>query len=214
MTNPLVTIAAAFAILASSTSSSHAADQADTALEGTPIRGGLCVIIGATDTSLAERMVREGSFLVHVLCPTAAQAEAARAALMDKRVYGRVSVEAWAQPSLPYVDNLVSLLVVLDPGTVGREELLRVLRPDGEMLVKEGERFVSTVKPRIAGTDEWTHWRHGPDRNAVSQDKLVDVPRRVQWLFTSAAVGERSHVLLTKGRVFAQDRETLIARDA
>ena len=129
-------------------------------------------------------------------------------------LYGRVSVEAWTQPGLPYVDNLVSLLVVLDPGKVGREELLRVLRPDGEMLVKQGERFVSTVKPRIAGTDEWTHWRHGPDRNAVSQDKLVDVPRRVQWLFTSAAVGERSHVLLTKGRAFAQDRETLIARDA
>ena len=118
------------------------------------------------------------------------------------------------EPSLPYVDNLVSLLVVLDPGKVGREELLRVLRPDGEMLVQQGDRFVSTIKPRIAGTDEWTHWRHGPDRNAVSQDKLVDVPRRVQWLFTSAAVGERSHVLLTKGRAFAQDRETLIARDA
>jgi hypothetical protein len=191
-----------------------AAGTEDTVLgqfESSRIKGGLCVILGADDANLAMAITARGPFLVHVLCQDATRVDAMRQALLQQRRYGRVSVEPWPETSLPYADNLVSLLVVFKPGNVDREEMLRVLRPHGEVLFRQGERF---VKPAAAGTDEWTHWRHGPDRNAVSHDKLVDVPRRVQWLFTSAAVGERSHMVLTGGRAFAQDRDMLIARDA
>jgi hypothetical protein len=45
--------------------------------------------------------------------------------------------------------------------------------------------------------------------------RFVDVPARVQWVATSKAPTERAHVVLTNGRLFAQDRDnTLIARDA
>ena len=38
------------------------------------------------------------------------------------------------------------------------------------------------VKPWPKEIDEWTHFLHGPDNNAVAQDNIVGVPRHVQWI--------------------------------
>ncbi|MHC4435557.1 MAG: outer membrane protein assembly factor BamB family protein, partial [Planctomycetota bacterium] len=38
------------------------------------------------------------------------------------------------------------------------------------------------VKPWPREIDEWTHFLHGPDNNAVAQDNIVGVPRHVQWI--------------------------------
>ena len=83
-----------------------------------------------------------------------------------------------------------------------------------KLLVSDKGKWRRTLKPRPGGMDDWTHWRHGPDRNAVSKDTLVDVPGRVQWLFTPREVTERSHVVIAGGRFFAQCKGMLIARDA
>jgi outer membrane protein assembly factor BamB len=194
----------------------QACGQADleNALQRSPIQGGLCVILGSADADLAAGVARRGTMLVHCLSSDAAAVNAARQSLLKQGVYGTVAVEARKDATLPYADNLVSLLVVLDAGDVPRAELLRVLRPDGQLLLKQAAGFQAVTKPKIEGTDEWTHWRHGPERNAASNDRLVDVPRRIQWLFTSKAITERSHLVLANGRAFAQDREWLIARDA
>jgi len=106
------------------------------------------------------------------------------------------------------------MMVVVDSAGISRAEMLRVLRPGGELLIAGKDGWTRTVKPRPREIDDWTHWRHGPDRNAVSKDLLVDVPRRIQWLFTSREVTERSHVVMAGGRFFAQCRGMLIARDA
>lgn len=183
-------------------------------LEKSPIKGGLCVIVGTADPRLAADVARSGTFLVECLSTDAKQVDAAREALLKERLYGRVTARTWAGDSLPYADNLVSLLIVIQAGGIGEAESLRVLRPFGEMVVRQGTEFRRVVKPMAEGMDEWTHWRHGPDRNPVSSDKLVDVPDRIQWLFPVKTVSERSHFLVANGRAFAQDRDFIIARDA
>jgi len=183
-------------------------------LHGSRIAGGLCVILGPRDAAPAADLATENPFIVHCLMSGQADVKAARKTLCAKGLYGRVSVEHWSDSHLPYADNLVSMLVAADPGQIPRDEMLRVLRPGGELLVKRQGKWRRTVKPRPAGMDDWTHWRHGPDRNAVSKDTLVDVPRRIQWLFTPREVTERAHVVFANGRYFAQDRGMLIARDA
>ena len=162
---------------------------AEQAIQASRIKGGLCVVLGLADAESAAAIARDGTFLVHCLFADAAGVDAARQALTAKRLYGRASVERWDADTLPYGDNLVSLLIVIDPGKATEAERLRVLRPGGEMIVRQGEKFAATTKPRPQGVDEWTHWRHGPDRNPVSADRVVDVPERVQWLATSAASG-------------------------
>lgn len=75
---------------------------------------------------------------------------------------------------------------------------MRVLAPRGVIVVRKsgneqllagieypsadiGNEFVRFTKPVPADIDEWTHYLHGPDNNAVSQDTVVAPPRRMQW---------------------------------
>ena len=88
------------------------------------------------------------------------------------------------------------------------------------------------TKPWPAGIDEWTHYLHGPDNNAVAEDTVVEPPRYMQWV--SGPRWGRSHdhlssvsaVVSAGGRIFsmvdegplasvkAESRWMLVARDA
>jgi len=176
--------------------------------------GGLCVVLGAKDHTLAADIATGRPLLVHCLISAPAPVAAGREALAASGLYGKVSLEQWSKAFLPYADNLASMIVVVDPMGVSQNEMLRALRPGGQLLVSDKGKWRRTLKPRPDGMDDWTHWRHGPDRNAVSKDTLVDVPGRLQWLFTPREVTERSHVVIAGGRFFAQCNGMLIARDA
>ena len=177
------------------------------------IQGGLCVVLGTAEADLLERLVKEKPFLVHVLEADPAKVAAFDQRLREQRLYGRVSVEQWSAPTLPYADNLVSLLVITGTTNVPAAEQQRVVRPLGEITVKSGGTWSRTVKPWIEGTDEWTHWRHGPDGNMVSKDRYVEVPKRVQWTFGRDVVSERTFAIHAGGRFFAYEDEQVIARD-
>jgi outer membrane protein assembly factor BamB len=187
---------------------------ADAILRDARTSGGLCVVLGAKDHTLGAGLATERPFIVHCLISDPLAVIAGRKALVASGLYGRVSLEHWNKSSLPYAENLASMIVAVDSLGVSESEMLRTLRPGGELLVSEKGKWRRTVKPRPKGMDDWTHWRHAPDRNAVSKDTLVDVPRRLQWLFTPREVTERSHVVIAGGRFFAQCRGMLIARDA
>ncbi len=77
---------------------------------------------------------------------------------------------------LPLIDNLVNVLVLDE--ALPREEVLRVLVPGGVAI--RGKKRI--VKPALQGVDEWTHFLHGPDNNAVSKDSVVDMPQGLQWI--------------------------------
>jgi len=108
-----------------------------------------------------------------------------------------------------------------------------VLRPGGVAYVKEGGGWSKTVKPWPAEMDEWTHFLHGADGNAVAADRLVGPPRHVQWL--EGPLWSRHHdtvpsinaLVSAGGRIFymvdeapaciggeISDRWSLAARDA
>ncbi|MSU27638.1 MAG: hypothetical protein EXS27_06940 [Pedosphaera sp.] len=177
-----------------------------------PVKGGLCVLVGPADAALARDIAAQGGFLVHTLAD--GDVTSAREVWQTDRLGGRVTGETWRARHLPFMDNLVSLLVVLDPNRADEAEVQRVLRPGGELLVREGAAWKRSIKPRPGSIDEWSQWRHGPDRNAVSRDSAVNVPKRVQWLFSSTVVLEAADMVTANGRVFIQDRDTLLARDA
>jgi hypothetical protein len=83
------------------------------------------------------------------------------------------------------VDNFVNLLVISDPTRVTRDELLRVLVPDGVAICVDPKSHLSDLtlrKPRPDDIDDWTHFLHGPDNNAVARDSRVDIPRSIQWV--------------------------------
>ena len=72
--------------------------------------------------------------------------EKARAYLQSRGVYGEVSVDRLSGNRLPYVDNLVNLIVVSDFGEVSTREAHRALCPGGVLMVKQEGRWTRSVR--------------------------------------------------------------------
>jgi len=198
-------------------------------LDAAGFRGGVIVHVGCGDGRLTAALHGGRGCLVQGLDTSAENVAAARRAVREAGLYGEVTVRRWSGTSLPYVDSLVNLVVVTDAGArVPEEEILRVLAPKGAAVVN-GRKL---VKPWPAQIDEWTHWLHGPDNNAVSRDRKVGVSRSLQWVMpprwsrhhnllpsVSAMVsgGGRVYYIIDEGAISVKgppDRWFLVARDA
>jgi len=210
------------------------ADEAARILQQTGVTGGLIVHLGCGDGRLIAALRADDGYLVHGLDTDPANIAGARAAIRERGVCGPVSVDTFDGRHLPYVDNLVNLLVAEDLGAVPMQEVMRVLAPNGVACVREGDRWETTTKPWPETIDEWTHWLHGPDNNAVAHDGVVAAPRGLQWV--GGPLWCRSHeypsslcaMVSARGRLFyifdegptgiidkrIPDKWTLTARDA
>jgi outer membrane protein assembly factor BamB len=88
-------------------------------------------------------------------------------------------VDLFDGQTLPYAENLVNLVIVDDPQIkIARQEVLRVLVPNGVALIN-GRKIRKPIPPDI---DEWSHFEHGPENNAVAADNVVGPPRHLQWV--------------------------------
>jgi outer membrane protein assembly factor BamB len=181
----------------------YAAESGRVILSSTGVQGGLIVHLGCGDGKLTAELCDGESFLVCGLEADPGSVEKARNHVRSRGLYGRVSIQPYDGLSLPFIDNLVSL-VVADTTTVPMEEIMRVLHPYGVAFVG-GKK---TVKEKPAAIDEWTHYLHDADNNAVAHDSIVGPPRHMQFL--AAPLWARHHdrlasmstAVTAKGRLF------------
>ena len=158
-------------------------DAAGEILEVTGTRGGLIVHLGCGDGRLTAALGAGEGYLVHGLDSDPANVEAARRYAAQVGLSGKVAVDRLPKGHLPYVDNLVRLLVVENPTLLPEGEMMRVLAPGGTAYIRSGDRWRKAVKPWPEEIDaDWAHYLRGPDNNAVARDSLVGPPRQVQWL--------------------------------
>ena len=154
------------------------ADVADLVMSS-GVQGGLVVHLDCADAKDTARLLVNKRYVVHGLATDAAKVEAARKVLRGRKLYGRVSVAAYDGAHLPYAENLVNLVINTTGVTkVPEKEILRVLAPGGVAML--GEKKI--VKPRPKDIDDWTHYLHGADNNAVADDRQADIPRSIQWV--------------------------------
>jgi len=163
-------------------SSSPESEQAKQILDATGIKGGVVVHLGCGDGKLTAALRAGDAYLVQGLDTNAKNVAEARKHIHPLGLYGKVSVERWTGKRLPYIDNIVNLVVSERPPSVPVGEILRVLAPNGVAYIKNGDRWTKTVKPRPQEIDEWTHYLHDASGNAVSHDLVVGPPRRLQWV--------------------------------
>ena len=109
------------------------------------IKGGLVVHAGCGDGSLTAELGESGPWVVHGLEKDRKLVSAARRHVQALGRYGRVSVEPWAGKRLPYADNLVNLLVAGESTELDPAEVMRVLVPQGVLLVKAAGKWKRTV---------------------------------------------------------------------
>ena len=107
------------------------------------VKGGLIVHLGCGDPGapgLTAALRAGDGYLVHGLDRDVNNVAKAREHIRKLGLYGPVSVEHWAETYLPYADDLVNLLIVGDTCGVTREEMMRVLAPNGVAYVRTGGR--------------------------------------------------------------------------
>ena len=205
------------------------AETAKQILKGTGVTGGLIVHVGCGTGELTASLRAGTRFIVHGLDADAANVAKAREHVRKAGLAGSVWIDPLRGPRLPYAENMVNLLVAEDPGDVPMAEVMRVLVPLGAAYV-DGKKV---VKPWPEDIDEWTHWLHGADGNAVADDRRAGPPRRFKWI--ARPLWSRSHdsvpsvsaMVSAKGRLFyivdeapasmagsAPDKWALVARDA
>ncbi len=201
-------------------------------LDATGTQGGFIVHLGCGDGKLTAALRAGDSYLVHGLDKNAKSVEQAREHIQSLGLYGKVCVDQCKGGRLPYVDNLVNLLVSEGLGGISMDEVMRVLCPNGVAYIKKGRDFRKIVKKRPKEIDDWTHYLHDASNNAVSLDTIVAPPRGLQWTCgpeyarshehfgsVSAMVtsGERVFYIIDEGpisSVFLPPKWKLVARDA
>ena len=188
-------------------------------MDAAGIKGGLVVHIGCGDGKLTAALRANDSYIVHGLDRNIQNIEQARNHIRLLGRYGPVSVDTFDGRYLPYVNNLVNVVVAEDLDEVSMEEVLRVLAPLGVVCVKQGGRWKATRKPWPKEIDEWTHHLHDAGGNAVANDLVVGPPRHLQW--TAGPFWARSHgwtpsvsaMVSAGGRLFYICDETLTCAD-
>lgn len=173
-------------------------------LKSAGVEAGIVVHLNCGDGTETVRLSANERLLVQGLDDDDAQIQKARHNIRAAGCYGRVSVMKYDGGRLPYVDNLVNVVIADGDFAVSEKEILRVLAPLGVAFVN-GRKI---VKPWPDNMDEWNHFLHGPDNNAVAKDSVIGIPRSIQWV-TPPRWG-RSHEELAgmsaavsaKGRVF------------
>ncbi|MEA3225819.1 MAG: methyltransferase domain-containing protein [Planctomycetota bacterium] len=201
-------------------------------IDASEVKGGLVVHLGCGDGRMTAGLRINDRYLVHGLDVNAENIRKAREHISQLGLYGVVTVDRWNPTDLPYIDNLVNLLVIDNDIDVSRKEIMRVLAPGGVVAVKKDGRWTTATKPQPEATDEWTHYLHGPDNNAVSRDRAVSYPYHMQWVGLPKwtrnhnYLNSYSTVVSTAGRIFSivdeapthsvyyPPRWSLVARDA
>ncbi|MBL7221251.1 MAG: PQQ-binding-like beta-propeller repeat protein [Phycisphaerae bacterium] len=210
--------------------------QAAEILQAAGVKGGLVVHIRSGvsgGAGLTAALRANERYVVHALVNGASDLAAVRTGVRNAGLDASVWVSPLAGGRLPYAENMVNLLVAEGLGEISMDEVRRVLVPNGVAQVKTSGKWVRTVKPRGADIDEWTHWLHGADGNAVAADARVGPPRSFKWV--ASPLWSRSHdsvpsvsaMVSAGGRVFyivdeapasmsgsAPDKWALVARDA
>jgi len=218
------------ALLVLAVASAGPADRQQVAevLETTGIKGGLIVHIGCGDGQLTAALGAGKGFIVQGLDTDARNIEKATKTITASGLYGRVTAREFDGRNLPYIDNLVNLVVSMGTSDVPTAEIMRVLAPRGRAYI-DGKMM---TKPWPEGLDEWTHFHHDPAGTMVGKDQVVGPPRRIQWLgepkwlrnhdfmtVMNAMVSARGRIFYVideglRNHIFLPSHWVLIARDA
>jgi outer membrane protein assembly factor BamB len=199
------------------------------------MNGGVVVQLGVSNGTEIRSLRRKDSFLVQGLDTDYTKIARVREKLAAQGVQGNVSVQEFDGRRLPYIDNMVNLIVVSDRFNVADEELTRVLVPSGKAIfVDFASKAVvrSLTKPQPEDVDDWTHYLYGAGNNAVSKDTRIDSIRCQQWvagprwsrhhdhiagLTALVSAGGRIYYVMDEGKawsVLLPAKHFLVARDA
>ena len=111
-----------------------------------PIEGGLVVCIGAQALDSVAQDWEKPGCVFHCLETSDAEVTRLRKKIQAAGCYGKVCAARFDCEHLPYINNLVNLIVIRDTRhEIRDEELKRVLAPRGRIIAPAGTRIPHPV---------------------------------------------------------------------
>jgi len=154
---------------------------------------GMAVIVEPDDPLVAAELLRRYATPVQILVLDEKKVLSDRKLLQQKGGTG-VSLRHLHGESLPYIDNLVNLLVLPASCPVKRSEVERVLAPNGICLRASAGTWQRRRKAWPKKMGQWSHYLHDASNNAVGKDRLVDTPRGIQWVAAPRFTRHHDHI--------------------
>ncbi|MEK6233151.1 MAG: PQQ-binding-like beta-propeller repeat protein, partial [Planctomycetales bacterium] len=167
-----------------------AATTAEKILNSVESKGGLIVLIGCREEAapkIAAGLGENGNWLVHAIAADPGELEQFNKAITAAKVKGCVSAEELGIAALPYRDNLVNILVIMDleradAAGFKMKEAHRCVVPQGKIVICRGGKIAEIKEAPSSGQlDAWTHRYHGADGVPVSNDKTFTLPVGFKW---------------------------------
>ena len=184
-------------------------DEISRILQESEIKGGFVVHAGSTDGSATAALRPSEGYQAQALVTDSSKLDSVRKEIRKEAgIYGPIAADSWEGGQLPYIDNLVNLLLIEEGAKVTQKEIQRVLTPLGKAYQKKDGKWKVIEKQWPEEIDEWTHYLHGADGNAVAKDTRVGPPRRLQWVGSPRwsrhhdRMASMSAMTSAKGRLF------------
>jgi len=161
-------------------------------------KAGKGIILLAGDVALdVGKLAKASQWTFFVQLPKAKadglRKELDRDGLLGNRVYVQDGVK-----SLYLADDLADAVLVSHDLPIKRDEIMRVLRPEGKY--HDGHGVVT--KPFAKGTDEWSHPYRAPDNNPQSQDVVLKRPFMTHYMVEPWYCPLPMQSVISGGRIF------------
>jgi len=145
----------------------------------------VCLSLDTTSGFIAGVAPKNG--ILHVITTDTLRRDRLARELSAASCGGRMAIERMTLPPLPYLNNLVDLLVIDDMAAlsalgVDAREAERVVVPGGVLAFRQEGAWKITRKSWPEGMDDWTHPNHDAGGNRSSSDKFVHAPFGYKWI--------------------------------
>jgi outer membrane protein assembly factor BamB len=201
---PLSLLAAVLLVLASRALVADAAAQdSATVLERIGVNRGICMLVGDAPSGFAVQLARGSQLTIYVQSANFEQVLAARQVADAAGLLGsRIFITEGGYARLHLADDIADAVIVTESAAgaagVSKEELLRVLRPGGKVLL-DGAELTKASPP---GTDEWTHPYHSADNNPQSADIVARRPYLTHFMAEPWYCPLPQISVVSNGRIF------------
>ena len=140
-------------------------DDLSSILQESGLKGGFAAHVGSEDGTTTTALRPSEAFQVQALVTDASKLDAVRKEIRKEAgTYGPIAADSWKGGRLPYIDNMVNLLLIEDGTEISQKEIQRVLTPLGKAYQKKDEKWKVIDKQWPKDIDEWTHYL---DRKSV-----------------------------------------------
>jgi len=145
-------------------------------------KAGIFAIIGG-DSKMAVDIAKNSKFLVFARGNSKKSISDAVALARDENLLGKKCYFSYGKlEKVPFPANYLDLLIIDSSVTIDNEEALRVISPNGKILIIENGQIKSEESKNFPKEwDNWEHWYHGAGNNTYSSD-TVKWPYLSQWM--------------------------------